>query len=261
MRKLLKRGRLPPRSVLLVYDEQCGAQSAVTLPAKAHYRLLKVDPVMSKMAATASMLLQSKGITNRLGGSLAAHTYKATRSPQDIDLETGNDEDLGKAVDVLGNLNKTVWLNGETFRVKGERVSYSSGEFGQANLSFYFNNGRDLRTITADIVNENNNLFNKYLIPPREREVGNKGILTKWELMVNYLDRSLHKSFVSEPKGDAEQITSMLKNKPRLREKLRVAISKHVKPEVVQDYLNQLDKLVPQPMEVDVSDFEGMEID
>lgn len=166
------------------------------------------------MAGTAMGLLTQAGVQPRLGGSIAARVNGAPRQPQDIDLEVRSPNTLKHAFDTLANANADVVReDGAQFHVTGQPLNLHDGVGGVVQLNFTHQQSGELRSVSVDLTNENNALFNKHLISPAERGVHptEPSFVTPPELVMNYLDRLMHKNDVGVAKGDPAQIASILR--------------------------------------------------
>jgi len=205
-------------------------------------------------------MLTNAGVHFRIGGSLAAHLHGAVRSPADVDIEVGTDQDQQTAAAALQQ--GTTWNRGQPDEIAfqpihaqvGPMVAVVTMQGTQAATG-------TTRTFPVDIVNENNPLFNQSLVPPFQRGVhpGSGDLVRDAELVVNYLDRIINKPQVALQKNDVAQITSLLAAAgfdPQDQAhwaNLRQDISPLVQPAVLDHYFRILEEIYGRlrPMDVD----------
>ncbi|MEK8032414.1 hypothetical protein AACH06_16430 [Ideonella sp. DXS29W] len=205
------------------------------------------------MAGTAVGLLAQSDIQPRLGGSIAARINGAPRQPQDIDLELRSPTTLRRAFETLVNADADVVReDGAQFRVTGQRVGdLTDGLGGMVRLDFTHQQSGERRSVNVDLTNENNPVFNRHLISPAERGVrpAEPQYVTPPELVMNYLDRLMHKTDVGVAKGDAVQIASILRqanfdpNNPADIRHMREQIGGLVRPESRAAFGEKFDEL------------------
>ncbi|AGZ29948.1 hypothetical protein X963_6198 [Burkholderia pseudomallei MSHR7498] len=222
-----------------------------TLPTDVEAKLLAADNDLHGahfMAGTATLWLSTNGIPNRLGGSLGARMHGASRQPQDIDIEVRNSQDLDRAMHLMSSLNTIVENNGRRMQVRSEATSHHPGLSGVVKL--HFTNESGLTTsISVDITNENNPLFNHNLVSPEQRGVKG-GVVSAPELIINYLDRSLKKQWTSQLKDDDQQIIDLLRNvgfdpsNTRHVAELKGIVETHVAVDARGQYLHRLEQVI-----------------
>ncbi|HYJ82373.1 MAG TPA: DUF4157 domain-containing protein [Allosphingosinicella sp.] len=156
--------------------------------------------------------LEGEGVPHRFGGSLAARLSGARRPPSDLDVEVQNGDDVARAGTALEGLNGQTCTHGQAqAQISAVAVLFHANLYALLSLRFAFQDGA-VHDVSIDISNENAPECVQGMQSPAQRGVqpGMGSLVSRPELMMNYLHRMINKPQVAEQKGDARQIAQLL---------------------------------------------------
>jgi hypothetical protein len=192
---------------------------AQLLPADVEERLLAAanqDPALGGAPLVVNAIsgsLEQAHVNHRLGGSLAARLQGAGRQPVDLDVEVQNGPDVARAG------NAVLAVNGHDFmyrnlqaRIEAVRVSFIPDLHAGVQTRFTAQNG-ERRVVDVDISNENAPQFVGGVRSPEQRGVPPAvgALVTREELVTNYIRRILTFPERARQKGDHLQIAHLLR--------------------------------------------------
>jgi hypothetical protein len=157
--------------------------------------------------------LEMSGVPHRFGGSLAARLQGAGRAPQDVDVEVQNGGDVARAGNAL------LHLNGRIFTYQHQQALVNSRPDGfiqdlHAGVVLGFTNqaNNEQRVVDIDISNENAPAFVAGTRSPHQRGVqpAMGSLVSRGELIMNYIRRILTNPARAAQKGDPHQVRQLL---------------------------------------------------